>query len=596
MKKIIRVFSSSIIPYCITLLTIQACPKDVFAYEEDTHFLMTFILLRSAGFSHQDALLVAAVDQGMDDSPETVANGDLGPFSGLYPNVDEEWMWHALDKSGNMSAAGILARKEYLFNRVFQQQDYRKKLILLGIFFHYQQDTWAHRHHWGLGPLAKWDKNHLSYDAFVTYNTPTGHAKDGHFPDRVPFDPACALMCLEDGIGYAKKFLAMTGSTVNSFLADYPLTPGKTDDAWKDKKKGKYFNQIRLPEETTSPAGQAKNFLARLIRSQVNAYSFSKTNPPLPGFQTPNQSNFDSVRNKLQAVCDSFSIQLGEIKIPSQQDKTKMGFTSMTTAGLQALANNMIVTKFNIDSLLRPGDFLFKYLGTDNKSGLPLAGVVFEKLIMAGQSVYKAGSGIWNAVVDTANSGFHSAMAKGNPNAVHLGIYIGNGMVAEAYGTSLEGASVTKWSLLDAHNFQSWHAFRPKDTVFARMATEVAANWATGRMKYLVPAEAAVTNSWFGPTAKEKALVYANAYNEPGGPPSVSKMFCSQFVIAVSQSAGARLYLGQANGILTASQLDQLPSFLKMDSFSSPVTVFGEWEKSGAFYMFGPLYTQKDPM
>lgn len=388
----------------------------------------------------------------------------------------------------------------------------------------------------------------------------------------------------------------LTGATVSPFLADYQPVSGKLDEDWKDEKQGKYFNQIKLPEETTTPAGLAGNYLSRLIHAQINAYSFSKTNPPLPGFQTPDKANFDSVRSSLQTVCDSFSTQLGPILIPSQQEKTAMGFNSMTTAGLLALINNMIATKFNIDSLLRPGDFLFKYLGTDNKTGLPLPGVIFEKLITAGQMAYKAGSRAWNSLVDNENSGLHKALAKGNANAVHMGIYIGNGIVAEAYGTTLDGASITKWGLFAAHNYQSWYVFRPKDTAFARLVSEVAANWSNGRIKYLIPAEAAITNSWFGPAAKEKALIYAKAFSTIGGPPSVSKMFCSEFAIAAAQSAAAKLYLYQANAPITADQLDQLPTYLKLDSFSSPVTVFGEWEHSGAFEMFGPIYTQQDPM
>ena len=596
MKKMITVLPRGFILFCLMYSGMQLCPGRSFAYDEDTHFLMTYVLLRSAGFNDKDAKLVAAVDQGMDDSPETVANGNVGPVSGVYPNVDEEWIWHALDFEGKMTATGILARKEQLFNLVFQQSNYRSKLILLGIFYHYQQDTWAHRHHWGFGPMAGWDDNHLTYDAFTTYNTPTGHAKDGHMPDRPPFDPVCALMCLEDGIQYAKKFLLQTGSAVSPFFVDYRPMSGKMDDEWKDEKQGKYFNQVKLPEETNTPVGLAGNYLSSLVHAQINAYSFSKTNLPLTGFQTPNKPDFDSVRSSLQTVCNSFSIQLGSIRIPSQQEKADMGFNTMTTAGLLALCNNTVATRFNIDSFLRPGDFLFKYMGTDNKTGLPMTGVVFEKLITAGQMVYKAGSGAWNDLVDSENSALHKALAKGNPNAVHMAIYIGNGMVAEAYGTTLDGSSVTKWGLFDAHNYQSWYVFRSKDTAFARLVTEVAANWSNGRIKYLIPAEAAITNSWFGPSAKEKALVYANAFSTIGGPPSVSKMFCSEFALAASQSAAAKLYLKQANGNITVEMLDQLPNWLKLDSFSSPVTVFGEWENSGAFEMFGPIYTQKDPM
>src|SRR5689334_6600869 len=67
------------------------------AYEEDTHYLITYIVCRAVGFTHDEALTVAAVDQGMDDSPATVANfGEAG----ILPAPEEEWMWHALDRDG----------------------------------------------------------------------------------------------------------------------------------------------------------------------------------------------------------------------------------------------------------------------------------------------------------------------------------------------------------------------------------------------------------------------------------------------------------------------------------------------------------------
>ena len=594
MKRLMIVCPRGLILLFVCLFALQLCPGKAYAYEEDTHFLMTYVLLRSAGFNHTDALLVAAVDQGMDDSPQTVANGDVGPASGVYPNVDEEWMWHALDSAGKMTAKGIIAKKEELFSLALQQSGYRNKLILLGVFFHYQQDTWAHRHHYGTGPLAKRKVNHLSYDEYTTYNTPTGHAKDGHMPDRAPFDPVCALLCLQDGLQYAIKFMQQTGLTVSPFLAGYQPVPGELDEEWKDKKQGKFFNQVKLYDSVQTPGGLARHYLSRLIHAQINAYGFSKTNPPLPGFQTPDKANFDSVRNNLQTVCDSFATQLGAIRIPSREEKTLMGFTDMTTAGLIGLYNNMVVTRYNIDSILRPGDFLFKYLGSDNKTGLPVIGVAFEKLITFGQQAYKAGSGAWNSVVGKDNPVMREAKAKGNPNAVHMGIYVGRGLVAEAYGTSLQGASVSQHGLFTEHNYQNWFIFRPKDTLFARTVTEVATTWANGRIKYLIPAEAAITNSWFGPAAKEKALMYAEAYSTIGGPPAVARMFCSQFAVAAAQSAAIKLYLSPSN--TTAAQLDLLPTHVKLDSFSSPVTVFGEWEQSGAFEMIGPIYTQENPM
>ena len=130
------------------------------ACEEDTHFLMTYVICKSVGFTHEEALTVAAVDQGMDDSVRVNAH-DRG-----RPQIEEEWRWHALDKNGKMRAAGIIARRDQLFKEAVEESDPHNKLIRLGIFFHYQQDTWAHRHHD--------KKNHLSRDKFTTFNTPAG--------------------------------------------------------------------------------------------------------------------------------------------------------------------------------------------------------------------------------------------------------------------------------------------------------------------------------------------------------------------------------------------------------------------------------------
>ncbi|MDH3530026.1 MAG: hypothetical protein OEQ28_10705, partial [Acidobacteriota bacterium] len=178
------------------------------AYEEDTHFLITYVICKSAGFTHEEALVVAAVDQGMDDSKAVNAH------DGGKPQIEEEWRWHALDKNGDMGAAGVITRRDQLFKEALEETDPRNKLIRLGIFFHYQQDTWAHRHHE--------KSNHLSPDAFTTFNTPTGHGPWGSKPDRPPLDPVAALMSLEDGVVYAVDFVRRgLKREPNGFLAVY---------------------------------------------------------------------------------------------------------------------------------------------------------------------------------------------------------------------------------------------------------------------------------------------------------------------------------------------------------------------------------------
>ena len=61
------------------------------------------------------------------------------------------------------------------------------------------------------------------------------------------FDPRlAALLCLQDGLQYAIRFMQQTGLTVSPFLAGYQPVPGELDEEWKDKKQGKFFNQVKI--------------------------------------------------------------------------------------------------------------------------------------------------------------------------------------------------------------------------------------------------------------------------------------------------------------------------------------------------------------
>jgi len=323
----------------ILLVTLMLVSKPAFAYQEDTHFIMTFILCRSAGFTQQEALIVAAVDQGMDDSKGTVANGGLG---GSIPNINEEWLWHALDMEGNMRAGGIIGRKQELFNLALQQNDVLNKLIYLGVFFHYQQDTWAHREHWNAG--------HLSMDGYTSYSTPFGHAKDMNQPDRPPFDPVCALMCLEDGMQHACDFLRRgLGREPNAFFAGYQPQGGSIDSTWISSKRGKFFNQIDI-SFSKMDSTSARYYLTKLIRTQIDQYGIS-ADLSHGLTKTANQADLKKMRDSLQKVCTAFSIQLGIVSIPTTVEKFAMQYNKLTSVGLFAL---------NKIPVMMPGEFYIK--------------------------------------------------------------------------------------------------------------------------------------------------------------------------------------------------------------------------------------------
>lgn len=254
------------------------------AYDPDTHLQVTYALCRAVGFTHDEAFTVAIYDQGMDDSDGTVAN------SGVIPHVTEEKLWHALD-DGKASTA--VSRRERLFEDACGRPDKDLKLIYLGVFFHYQQDTWAHRVH-----------PNSSLIDFAPYSQPLGHAVMGHQPDRPPFDPECALRCLEQGIGYASKFLkTQLGRDPNPMFDGYTAASYQEDTGFSNR--GKFIHQLAVDS-----TGRAHQFTTGLIRAQINAYTYGLElgNPNYAGYYNSNEAAYGDTRANLKAHCDAFGI------------------------------------------------------------------------------------------------------------------------------------------------------------------------------------------------------------------------------------------------------------------------------------------------
>ena len=202
------------IAVALTLLCLSATTAS--AYEDDTHYLMTYVICRSAGFTHDEALVVAAADVAMDYRDSTVAAGSLASPStdlGLQAHVDAGWMWHAVTPSDAgwnalQSTSHVLQQKDLMFQLALdkwldpsldreQLESWRltpaavkERLFWLGVFFHYQQDTWAHRR----SNVGDWD----SRKSWQPYQTPfghVGHSERGvagiiHDPDRPPWHPS----------------------------------------------------------------------------------------------------------------------------------------------------------------------------------------------------------------------------------------------------------------------------------------------------------------------------------------------------------------------------------------------------------------------
>jgi len=303
----------------LTLILIGTIATRAMAYEEDMHFQLTYVLCRAAGLTAPEALKVAAVDQGMDDSIYVTATSFK---DGILYNEEAEWKWHALDLGGRMEAKGIVARKDELFKIALTRGTDADKLFCLGVFFHYQQDTWSHRHHY--------DGGEHSYDRYTTYNTPHGHFIDGHLPDRLPYDPVAALMCLEDGLKYLNRFVVEgLHRQPRPFLRDYVSKGGSVLANWQISKAGEYFNTLTEDGGYLTP----RRFLIDLVRVPVFYYPATKD---IWGNSVPDEIGYDDCRRVLQNLCNNFRPEIGEdIVIPPKQTKINEGYFVLKTAEIE---------------------------------------------------------------------------------------------------------------------------------------------------------------------------------------------------------------------------------------------------------------------
>jgi hypothetical protein len=218
------------------------------------------------------------------------------------------------------------------------------------------------------------------------------------------------------------------------------------------------------------------------------------------------------------------------------------------------------VTGATADGPLRRGDILFKMLhdrAPVHARGIALA----EKTIKA------------------LDSKFNTAAAKGNPESVHVALYLGRGRTAEAWGSNLRNARVSMYRLED-HAGSLFYAFRPVDAELADSAAAVAERWATGRMGYKLPLAVPFRLSTFGPSARKEALGFGRGAGRRGGPEGHSRMFCSQFAIAAYQAAIVAAQL-RAEPDLESGDV-RMPYGLQLHaSHTSPLILHGRLTAAG---------------
>ncbi|MBN8616550.1 MAG: hypothetical protein J0L92_38550 [Deltaproteobacteria bacterium] len=245
------------------------------------------------------------------------------------------------------------------------------------------------------------------------------------------------------------------------------------------------------------------------------------------------------------------------------------------------------VTATEIDQVLVPGDFLFRYVDPADPLDAQITNAIIQSGQVTVQSTSDATEGVdrsLRALLGEDQSRFEDAFSRGDANAVHVAIYLGGGETAEAFGTSLDDARVALWNITSpSRRGTAWRVVRHHDPRLRASIAEVARRWANGRMGYEPPFEVFVQDARWGAHAREHALLFANAFDREGGPPEIGSMFCSQFAVAALQSASANLYLADEGRLWDEADFDGLPREARVDAVASPLHVFGAWMSSGAF-------------
>ena len=357
----------------LAIISLLLSGKPAAAYQEDMHYSMTYVICRSVGFTHEEAIVVAAADQGMDDSDGTSPVGPFFKWTGAS-YVANQWFWHALDRDGAMNAKGIIEQKKILF-QVAQDLAYgdntRERLIMLGVFLHYQQDTWSHRHHYNKGGSGG-TLLPQSRENWITYNTPGGHVGkllgEVYEPDYPPYDPVTAFMCLEDGILYTRTFLKnVLHREPRSFLANYApadyAAPKITDSG------GGSRHQLVADGQ----AGTAHRYLQDLTHAQVEAF---------PAYIYASGAGVDKTLDPIEAlkvfqkVCDDYKAdnQLGgdllkEILLKGNNAKQDVEFTKDVEYGRMHKHNTL--TKDYLEEIMGGWQTVLGFWGENGDDDSP---------------------------------------------------------------------------------------------------------------------------------------------------------------------------------------------------------------------------------
>lgn len=224
----------------ITLvLSVLAC-STVNAAEKHFHYHITFLVALAAGWSWEEAQLIASADLAIDENEETTASLEMTGRSQLLHISPKSLRFHCFsatddrrasrEHSRNPDVLENLASLEAQANTALDQarqnpHELTQALVAIGVYLHCQQDSWFHS---GFG--GHWDGHALESFLAMILEIPD--------PDHTAARPAKTERALDEMLEKLTSFRRRWGGPVNAIapsdltdlkrLLTHPLTKKMT--------------------------------------------------------------------------------------------------------------------------------------------------------------------------------------------------------------------------------------------------------------------------------------------------------------------------------------------------------------------------------
>jgi hypothetical protein len=210
--------------YCTALLLSLFVSAPVRAAEEHFHYHITFLVALAAGWSWEEAQLIASADLAVDTNETTVASLEITGRSGFLHPSPKSLRFHCFSATDDRRAsrnhtrnpdvlenlASLETRANNAIDRASHSQnslDISQALVAIGVYLHCQQDSWFHS---GFG--GQWDGHALESLFAVMLRIPD--------PDQAAARPAKAERALDEMLAKLTSFRRRWGGLTYEITAD----------------------------------------------------------------------------------------------------------------------------------------------------------------------------------------------------------------------------------------------------------------------------------------------------------------------------------------------------------------------------------------